>query len=166
MGEAEHREARRGPGADLVAGHSAGGYLAALLALDPSFLGAHGLGPGDFRGFVAVSGFYYVERIAPDRPRDVWGNDVQDWIAASPAHQAGAAEVPPLLLVYAAGDRLWRRNQHEELAAELREAGARDVETLVVTGRDHVSLWTRIGEDDGEAAARAILGFVERFGSR
>jgi acetyl esterase/lipase len=147
----------------FVAGHSAGAYLAALLALDPRFLDEQGLDPTDVRGFAPVSGFYYVERIASDRPRGTWGDHVQDWIDASPVHQAGFGEVPPLLLLWADGDRLWRRNQHVEAARELREAGASDLEAVVVPGRDHATIWTRLGEDEGEPVARAILRFVERL---
>jgi acetyl esterase/lipase len=48
----------------FVAGHSAGGHLAALLATDDRFLKAEGLTTADIKGVIAVSGVY---RIRPDR---------------------------------------------------------------------------------------------------
>ncbi len=40
----------------FVAGHSAGGYLTACLALMPEFLARHGRSPADFAGFIPISG--------------------------------------------------------------------------------------------------------------
>jgi len=39
-----------------VAGHSAGGYLSLMVALDPRYLGEHGLSPLQLAGVIAVSG--------------------------------------------------------------------------------------------------------------
>lgn len=39
-------------------GHSAGAYNAAMVALDPRWLGAHGLSPGALRGWIGLSGPY------------------------------------------------------------------------------------------------------------
>jgi acetyl esterase/lipase len=43
-----------------VAGHSAGGHLAALLSLDERYLAAHHLSPDWIRGVLALSGAYDV----------------------------------------------------------------------------------------------------------
>ena len=71
----------------MVIGHSAGAYLAALLATDSRYLAAHKLFPADIRGIVGVSGFYWVDKpgVAPDRPKDVWGPEQKVWVEASPA---------------------------------------------------------------------------------
>jgi alpha-beta hydrolase superfamily lysophospholipase len=42
----------------FVAGHSAGGHLVALLALDPQYLQAEGVSPKSIKGVVAISGIY------------------------------------------------------------------------------------------------------------
>jgi len=44
----------------IVAGHSAGGHLAALLATNPCWLEAEGLSSSDIKGVIAVSGVYHV----------------------------------------------------------------------------------------------------------
>ncbi|HJU43473.1 MAG TPA: alpha/beta hydrolase [Vicinamibacterales bacterium] len=147
----------------FVIGHSAGAYLAALLALDKRYLAAHGLQPSDIRGVVPVSGFFYVDRpgVAPDRPKDTWGTDVKVWKAASPATYI-TRTAPPLLLVYADGDDPWRREQQGEFAAALRAAGHRDVETRMIAGRGHNSVWGEMAKGE-EETSRAILQFVSRL---
>ena len=44
----------------FVAGHSAGGHLAALLATDDTYLKAEGLSAADIKGVVAISGVYRI----------------------------------------------------------------------------------------------------------
>jgi acetyl esterase/lipase len=147
----------------VVIGHSAGAYLAALLALDPRYLAAHGLHPRDIRGVVPVSAFFYVDRpgVAPDRPKDTWGSDVNVWKAASPAVYV-SREAPPMLLLYADGDDAWRREQQGEFAAALRKAGGRDVETQMISGRTHNTVWSEMAKGD-EDTSRAIVQFVARL---
>lgn len=147
----------------FVIGHSAGAYLAALLVLDPRYLAAHGLQPRDIRGVVPVSGFFWVDRpgVAPDRPKDTWGTDVSVWKAASPATYS-SKNLPPLLLLYADGDDPWRREQQGEFAAALRNLGNRDVETRMITGRTHNTVWNNMASGV-EDTSRAILEFVNRL---
>lgn len=147
------------PDAVFVIGHSAGAYLAALLALDRRYLAAHGLEPAALRGVVPVSAFHWVERVAPDRPKDVWGEDPKAWPDASPARHVGGA-APPLLLLYASGDEDWRRQQNREMADVLAQAGHRDVTVKEIAGRDHGSIWSRIA--DGDEVTKEILAFAAR----
>src|SRR5262245_6345673 len=132
------------PNAIFVIGHSAGAYLAALLALDERYLAAHKLAPRDLRGVVPVSAFFYVDRVAPDRPKTVWGTEVKTWLEASPARYVNK-DAPPMLLIYADGDDQWRRDQNEEMGAALRKAGSRDVTVKQVAGRNHTTIWSKLG---------------------
>ena len=50
------------PSRILVIGHSAGAYLAMLLAADPRWLAAHKLSSKAIAGVAPVSGFYWVDR--------------------------------------------------------------------------------------------------------
>jgi acetyl esterase/lipase len=143
----------------FVTGHSAGAYLAALLAVDARYLQAEGLSPRDVRGFALVSGFFWVERVAPDRPKSVWGNDEAAWIDASPAHKVGPA-VPPTLLLYADGDDPWRRQQNVEMAGALRAAGNSQVAIAEIAGRDHGSIWAGLATP-GDDVAERIRRFIE-----
>jgi acetyl esterase/lipase len=142
----------------FVIGHSAGAYLAALLATDGRYLAAHRLGPNDIRGVVPVSGFFWVDRVAPDRPKSVWGDDKRTWIEASPPQHLGPG-LPPSLFIYADGDDAARRRQNIDIAQAARAAGNERVELALVSERDHASLWNRLGAPGDEVAER-IIAFV------
>jgi acetyl esterase/lipase len=150
------------PNRVFVIGYSAGGYLAALLATDPRYLGAHKLSPRDIRGAVPVSAFYYVEGrgVAPDRDKSVWGTDRNVWVDASPAHhlQAGA---PPMLILYAERDEDWRRQQNVEAAAAMKAAGQKTVEIAMIADRNHATIWSRVAGYNDPTAEHII-----RFASR
>jgi acetyl esterase/lipase len=152
------------PAQVFVVGHSAGAYLAGLLATDARYLAAEGLSPRDLRGFALVSGFFWVERVAPDRPKTVWGDEKAVWVDASPAHHIGAG-LPPILFLYADGDDAWRRDQNVEMAAALRGAGNDEVFIAEVPGRDHGSIWSGLASPGDEVADR-IRAFVSRSVAR
>lgn len=144
------------PDGIYVAGHSSGGYLAALLALDATHLGAHGLTLDAIKGSIPISPFLYVEETAKVRPKDVWGEDPVDWLAASVTPHIGPGK-PPMLLIYADGDEAWRKRQNETFADAMRGAGS-DVAVNEVPGRDHMTLITEITASDDR-----IEGLVSLF---
>lgn len=106
----------------FIGGHSAGAYLAAQLSLDPSYLRAHGLDLSDIRGTVPISPFLYVDEVASDRPKTVWGIDEAVWREASVKPYIGSGK-PSMLLIYADGDDDWCREQNERLKMELEGTG-------------------------------------------
>jgi acetyl esterase/lipase len=144
----------------FVVGHSAGAYLAALLATDERYLRAHGLALRDIRGAVPVSGFFWVERegVAPDRPKTVWGAAPQTWPDASPAHHVRAG-LPPMLILYADGDEPWRRRQNVELGEALKAASSPPVDVVEIARRSHMSIWEKL-TDPGDPTAERIITFV------
>ena len=146
------------PGKVYVAGHSAGGYLATLLALDSTHLGAHGLSPGLIRGTVPISPFLYVEETAAVRPKDVWGKDPADWLAASVSPHIGSGK-GRMLLIYADGDADWRKRQNETFTKAMRAKG-NDVRVLEVPGRDHLSLMDKMNADDDQIGD-LVLKFIQ-----
>jgi acetyl esterase/lipase len=146
----------------FVIGHSAGAYLAALIALDDRYLAAHRLAPKDLRAVVPVSAFFYVERegVAPDRPKDVWGTDAATWRQASPAAYV-RGDAPPMLILYADGDEPWRRQQQADFVQDLRAAGARSVDMRMIGGRTHMSIWWNL-KNPGDETATAIVQYLEQ----
>ena len=95
----------------FVAGHSAGGHLAALLALDPKYLGQEGLSPARIKGVIGSSGVYdlaefYEPGVAPSRMEQGFGTDREILLSASPALTVGAAgpNTPPFLITYTNND--------------------------------------------------------------
>ncbi len=138
----------------FISGHSAGAYLAALLALDGRYLKEQNLSPGVLAGSMPISGFFYVDEVAPDRPKDVWGEDENVWKDASPSRYI-RADAPPLLFLYADGDDNWRRQQNENIAIALKKKGSDDVSTVQISDRDHSGIHRSIGA--GDATLEAML---------
>jgi acetyl esterase/lipase len=147
----------------IIIGHSAGAYLAMLLATDSRYLAAHRLFPGDISGVVPVSGFFWVDKpgVAPDRPKYVWGTDQKVWIESSPSRHL-RADLPPVLLIDTDGDEEWRQKQNADMAAALRSAGHKDVTVHKVRGRTHMSVWTKMGDGESEETSSQILLFAKR----
>ena len=142
----------------FISGHSAGAYLAALLALDPRYLKEQELTPAMLAGSMPISGFFYVDEVAPDRPKDVWGEDENVWKEASPSRYV-RADAPPLVFLYADGDDPWRRQQNEDIAAALKKKGSDDVKTVQISDRDHSGIHRSIGA--GDATLEAMLAFIQ-----
>jgi acetyl esterase/lipase len=70
-----HVPERGGSGRVYLAGHSAGAWLAARVALDERVLARHGLGPGDVAGVISISGsgFDLTDRLTWEMyPREDW----------------------------------------------------------------------------------------------
>ena len=148
------------PNRVFVAGHSAGAYLAALMALDPSYLAAHGMKLSDIRGTIPISPFLYVEEqdVAPSRSKTVWGTDEDVWLQASVTPYIGSGK-PPMLFIYADGDALWRREQNDRLKVELMAHGNK-VFLEQIADRTHGSVNSKMGEDH-DPGMMQIAVFVE-----
>ncbi len=144
-----------------LAGHSAGGHIALTLALDPRWLGAHGIVPRDLAGVVSIAGVTGVEplRSAPydaifaaaDPP------DAHRPVALAARHARGA---PPITLVAAEGDTLVTARNTQRLAEAIR-AGGGEAAVLLRADAGHmtllVALTTSLAADAAvvEAIARA-----------
>lgn len=143
----------------IIAGHSSGGYLVALLATDPRWLEAAGTDRKLLRAVAPISGFFHVPRLAPERPKSVWGEDPAVWEQASPAFHVDA-DVPPMLLLYADGDDAARKAENVDFATALRGQGAAEPRLIEVQQRDHRSIFTALNLPD-DAAMAALLDFIE-----
>ncbi len=142
----------------FVSGWSAGAYLCALLALDERYLNEQGLTTAVLGGVMPISGFFYVDLVAPDRPKDVWGEDEKVWVEASPS-QYGGADGPPILFLYADGDAPWRKKQNEDIAEALAAKGHSDVSTTEIANRNHPGIHKQIGPKD--QTLEAMLVFMQ-----
>ncbi len=122
----------------FVMGHSAGGYNAAMMALDPRWLGAVGMRPTQLAGFIGVAGAYDFLPIGiPDvQVAFNWPNTPPD---SQPLfHAAGAA--PRTLLLAARNDVLVNAARNTEgLAKKLSQAGV-PVQTEIFDGVSHTTI--------------------------
>lgn len=146
-----------------VSGHSAGAYLAALIAIDSSLLQVHNIDDSKIAGAVLISPFLFVEETAKDRVqqdsinRTIWGSDPQNWMQASVTPHLSATR-NNVLLIYADGDENWRKDQNNRFALALTDAGNHRIFTKEVPNRDHSSLLSAILGDDDE-----IINLIRDF---
>jgi acetyl esterase/lipase len=143
------------PARVYVGGFSAGAYLTALLALDPSYLGAAEAGP--IAGFIALSGqmsTHFTVRAESGLPKDaVIVNG-----AAPLAHVRPAC--PRLLLIVGEHDWPARLEENQLLAAALEKLAKNPpIPLVVVPERTHATMLPRFGETKDPAAA-AVLAFL------
>lgn len=142
------------PSRIVVAGHSAGGHLAALLATDPKWLRAHGLDAGIIRGVISLSG---VPDVMGEAGARVFGNDPDRRRGASPLfHVRGG--LPPFLVTYCQWDYLTLPQQARRFHDALMQAGVRS-RLVFVKGENHISEMTNIAKP-GDATSSAILEFL------
>lgn len=117
-----------------VAGHSAGAYIAAMLALDPRWLEAVQLPPGTIRAGVLMSGPFDFAPFREWRGRAAFGSH-HDPAETQPINHV-RADAPQLLLQHGSSDRLVYAKNSRSLAARLEAVGAPH-QLLVYRGCDH-----------------------------
>jgi arylformamidase len=141
-------------------GHSAGAHLAALVAVDPSYLHALGLSPEIIKGVVAISGVYDLTLggvTAKMLYEPVFGSDPQVLISASPALRL-TKNAPPFLVLYAQNDLPSVDIQARRFTKALKAVGI-PVKTAMIPGRDHVSIISGLGRE-GDPVRKLVLEFV------
>jgi acetyl esterase/lipase len=119
----------------FVGGHSAGGHLAALLALQPALLTARGLPAEVIKACFPVSGVYDLEGDIPQDRLQALLEPGASRAQASPLHYASGNQTPFLLAV-GAQDFPALYAQAYTMAAALRKAPA-PVELLEIPAADH-----------------------------
>lgn len=148
----------------FVGGHSAGGHLAALVALDRAAQRVAGLETNAIRGFLGVSGSYDIRKRdgAPGSPErriyDVLLGRESDDAAASPITHV-QPDSPPCFIAWGTRDFPRLIAQAKAFAAKLAAVGVRH-ETLEISGADHFEANEACADGDGAwlPVARRWLG--------
>jgi len=148
----------------FLSGHSAGGHLASLVALDRSYLRKHNVSPKALAGVISFSGIY---DLAPK-----WGISDNQRVAtektfgASPAILKRAspvahirADAPPFLIFTAQSDFPGFPIDARKFFEALAMAGHRRIERWIVPERDHFTLM-RLADRDSEARL-LVLDFLK-----
>ena len=169
---ADHVGAHGGdPGRLVLVGHSAGGFLTALLALSPEPLERAGVPAGRVRGFVSLGGTYDLPGLLPALPQalaaavrrsagDVGAAGPEETLLRlSPARRVRPGHAP-LLLVAGTKETPVLLAQQRSMADALRKAGG-DAESLEVPGAGHMDLVMHLSDPD-DAVRTALLRFVAR----
>lgn len=129
----------------FLAGHSAGGHLAALVALDGSYLGKHGADAKALAGVISFSGMYDLlpswtisenQRSAMEK---AFGREPARLRQISPlTHVRGAA--PPFLVFTAQDDFPGFMQDAKRFTDALNGAGQMKSERWIIGGTDHFTL--------------------------
>lgn len=149
-------------GSVFVSGHSAGGYLAAMLGADAHFLAEVGVKQEQIAGYIPVSGQTFTHfTIRKERGvADPENSPVIDELGPA-FHAARAKEMRPFLVL--CGDKDWpvRAEENQFFVAMIRHRGAPDAAYLQIAGRDHGGIIGKM-TDPADPAAQAILAFIAK----
>lgn len=146
------------PSRVFVGGHSAGGYLAALLAMDVRHLEAAGVPLPAIAGFLCVSAqvmTHFTVRAERGIPPEQVVCD-----EAAPAYYA-RKDTRPVLLAVADDDLPARLEENAFFAASLRAAGNGRVSFEIIPGRNHASIVDPMTDPD-DPLVRLIGEFIDR----
>jgi acetyl esterase/lipase len=148
----------------FLAGHSAGGHLASLIALDGRYLEKNGVSPKALAGVISISGLYNLlptwdvadnQKYATEK---TFGHDPAALKRASPLSYV-RADAPPFLILNAFHDFPGFPIDARKFADGLRRAGANNVQQLMFKGADHLTILKL--DDENNAVRRLMLGFMD-----
>lgn len=136
VAKARNLAARYGADPDriVLAGHSAGAHIAAMIALDPRYLAAQGVPMASIKGVAGLSGPYKFLPLDKESSINAMGH-VRPAETTQPIHYVSASS-PPMLLITGSEDVTVKPHNSHDLAKALKAAG-RDGEVKDYAGLDH-----------------------------
>ncbi len=141
----------------FVGGHSAGGYIACLLAMDSRYFKKANISEDNIAGFIPISGQTMTHfTVAEERGFSASVITADD---AAPIHYL-KKDTPPILLLI--GDQDWPARLEENLyfvSALQKVGGNNNVSLHVIQNRDHGSI-LEYAAADGDPAGDLVLSFV------
>jgi acetyl esterase/lipase len=136
------------PAQIYVGGHSAGAWVATMLALDEKYLRAHNIEPKSLAGFISISGQMTTHfTVRKERGLSNLPVIVDD---AAPSYYV-RTDIPRLLLLI--GDHDWpaRLEENQLLFAQFTQLAKTDKASFhIIKDRDHNSIFERIVEPGDE----------------
>jgi len=148
-------------GADVgrvfVSGHSAGGHLAALLAVDDGYLKKYKLSPAEnIKGVIPISGVFTI------REGNRSFGDAEACKAASPQTHV-KEKLPPFLIFYGDAEAGALGRQAESFGKALK--GARcNVTVKMIADRNHGTIMRNIAKEDDPVTVQ-IVEFIKKNGA-
>ncbi|MEM9328862.1 MAG: alpha/beta hydrolase [Bacteroidota bacterium] len=154
----------------FVGGFSSGAHLAALVAMDPTYLNEVGLSPNIIKGIIPISGandilnYYEVflnsetrSSLAETHVKAVFGATEDDLVNASPTEYVDNLSTPMLLMADEGPSiQNYTRLFEEKLAA----AGYGDFEALYIHNMSHAELWRDLSYSEDSRYRDLIIQFI------
>jgi len=143
----------------FITGHSAGGHLVALLALNEKYLREVGRTSDEISGVIGISGVYRVGATSFIF-KDTFDPDPQALIDASPEYHVDDDQ-PPFCIIYARDDLPLLDIQAIGLTMALQKHHS-PVKLVRVEDRGHITTFLKIGEKDDPTHA-VMLDFIREW---
>ena len=151
----------------VLCGHSSGGYLAALIGLDPEFLSADGIAGSSVRGIAGFSGTYDVREIDPEATPSARAL-LQRFFGATPEARGALSPItyaartsPPVVLFCGGVYDAPACGQRDAFFAALVGAGA-TVQMDADASATHAGVVANLSRND-TPEQRALLDFVAKY---
>lgn len=122
----------------VVAGHSAGAHIAALLALDGRYLASEAVDRRAIRGMIGMAGPYSFDLLTLESTRPIFETVGDTPDRAIPTAFVSSA-APPMILLHGNADDTVAPENTADLAGALRDAGVR-VDVHAYEGVGHIGL--------------------------
>ncbi|MBN2712967.1 MAG: alpha/beta hydrolase [Planctomycetes bacterium] len=141
----------------FISGHSAGGYLAAMLAVVPSYLENAGVPYSDLKGAIPTSG----QMVCHHSVRAERGiTDKADFINDAAPISYASKDICPWFTLTGDNDMEDRTNENVRMLEALKKAGHQDCAFKEYAGRDHCSVVAYFC-DPADPVARDVVDFIK-----
>jgi acetyl esterase/lipase len=143
----------------FLMGHSAGAYIAAMLAFDGRYLYAQGLSTTNVRGLIGLAGPYDFLPLKTPALIEIFGG--ADGIPQTQPITFVSPGAPPALLLQGSDDTRVKPRNSERLAARIRQTGG-SVTEILYQGVGHSGILLALSRPfEGTAPVRSdVAGFV------
>ncbi len=151
----------------FVMGHSAGGHLAALLALDPKYLAEVKIEPSTIKGVIPMSGPYVIPPLPEDAPGilrifpEAFGSDKEVCVDASPITHVKNLKAPMLVLTEM-DDNLKVRPSMVAFKKAIEKEGVKGAEFVDAEGRNHNTIIANMFQKADDPYRDKIVEFVKK----
>ena len=144
----------------FIGGSSAGGYISQMLLFDKRYLGAHGLAPIDFAGFILDAGqptchFNVLRERGIDSRRII----VDD--SSALYHVGEDAQYPPMLIIYSDNDMQNRPEQTRLLASTLKHFGHTENVTVKMMHGNHCEYIDKTDSQGESVFGKLIYDYIK-----
>lgn len=146
----------------FISGHSAGGYLTAMIGLDPRYLAKHKIATNKIAGLMPVAGQMITHSTVRAERGIPQNRPLIDEFA--PAYYA-RKDAPPVLCLAGSNDLPTRAEENIYFAAAMKAVGHPHTECHIVQGRNHGSIAGRFLQKDDEVTA-LMLAFMKKAMSK